>query len=683
MALQAATVEILVGGVWTNISSYVASSRDVVRITRGRQDEQAALEAAKAVFSLNNRDGRFSPRNPIGPYYGQIGRNTPVRISLPTYGYRFRGEVSEWPTTWDYSHQDVWAKVEGAGIVRRLSQGAPPLSGPIERYVGGRSDVVAYWPMTDQAGSTVIASGIPGGTPMVIEGNTTPVTLSANDDFPPSPGLPVMNKGSFRGVPNAYSGETYSTFLVSVPLSGDTDDSILWRALTTGSAYRWEIRYFNTGALSLRCWDNTGVNLMTSASIGAINGVPSIVRVLFYQSGGNVFWTLQVYKYADATSVFVSGSFAATTGVANQIQINADQALVSTAVGQLAMFTTDPAATVIAAYRGYAGETAGRRIERLCAAEGVSLTTVGDLDATELMGPQTAKSLLELLSECEAVDQGYLYEPRDAFGLAYRTRSSLYSSTPVATIPYASIKDLQPVEDDQRTRNDVTVNRDGGSSARSVLTSGALSIQAPPNGVGPYRDSVTVNAYTDSQLQYLADYLMGLGTIDEPRYPVLAVEILKALGALKTAVAAVDVGSLLSITGTPVWVPPGGISTLAIGYTETISPTEWRLDFNCIPGTPFDDILVLDSGRLDATTMVTNGTLTTTATSVPYTGEAAITTAANPADFPVDIVINGEAMRVTAATGTTLTVTRSLNGVVKTHAAGEAIRLVAPYVLAF
>lgn len=680
--VQAAVVEIQIGGVWTDISSYVASVRDVVRITRGRQDEQSGLEASKAIFSLNNRDGRFSPRNPTGPYYGQIGRNTPVRISLPTYGYRFRGEISEWPTVWDFSHQDVWSKVEASGITRRLSQGAPPLSGPIERYVLGRNDVVAYWPMTDPVGSTTIASAIPGGTPMAIEG-VSPPTLAANDDFPASPGLPVMNSGSFRGVPNAYSGESYTTFLVSVPVAGDTNDSILWRALTTGSAYRWELRYFNTGALVLRCFDNTGVSLLTSASLGAINGVPSAVRILFYQSGGNVFWGFAIYKVSDGTSVTTTGAFAGTAGVVTQIQINADRALVNTAVGQLAQYLNDPAATAPAAYRGYAGETAGRRIERLCAAEGVALTTVGNLDATSLMGPQTAQTLLDLVAECEAADQGYLYEPRDAFGLAYRTRESLYSTTVTATVPYTSTTSLQPVEDDQRTRNDITVTREGGSSARSVLTSGALSIQSPPNGVGRYQEALTLNVYTDDQLQYLADYLLALGTLDEPRYPVIGLEILEYAGALKTAVAAVDVGHLLAITGTPIWTPPNSVAALALGYTETISPTAWAIDFNCIPGTPFDDILTLDSGsRLDATTMVTNGALTTTATSVPYTGEASITTASNPADFPVSILIGGEQMTVTAATGTTLTVVRSVNGVVKAHSSGAAIRLVSPAVLA-
>jgi hypothetical protein len=57
------------------------------------------------------------------------------------------------------------------------------------------------------------------------------------------------------------------------------------------------------------------------------------------------------------------------------------------------------------------------------------------------------------------------------------------------------------VDDDQATRNDITAVRKNGSSYRLVATSGPLSVQAPPLGVGRYDDSVTVNVQTDDQLQ--------------------------------------------------------------------------------------------------------------------------------------------------------------------------------------
>ncbi|MGA5435485.1 hypothetical protein ACPCIZ_12925 [Streptomyces cellulosae] len=74
-------VELKVGDTWTDITSYVYY-RDGITITRGRSGEGSQMETSRCSFTLNNRDGRFSPRNPHGPYYGQIGRNTPIRVSV-------------------------------------------------------------------------------------------------------------------------------------------------------------------------------------------------------------------------------------------------------------------------------------------------------------------------------------------------------------------------------------------------------------------------------------------------------------------------------------------------------------------------------------------------------------------------------------------------------------------------
>lgn len=688
MALLAAVVELNLSGVWTDVSSYVASARDVVRITRGRQDEQAQPEPSKASFSLNNRDGRFSPRNPMGPYYGIIGRNTPVRISLPGYGYRFFGEISSWPITWDASGQDAWTKVEAAGILRRLSQGVPPLEGPITRFAtsAGATPAIAYWPLTDPPGSSSLASGLNGGLPMAIEGVGVP-RLSTDSSFATSDPLPEFAFTSFRGFPSLASGpDIFCYFLLSVPDTGDTNDSVLLRFLTNGSAFRWEIRYFSAagGQLQLRCFDSAGASILTSALAFAVNGIPSIVRLDLDQSGGNVSWSLSVTKFLDGSTSFVAGALAGTLVSLYQVQMSADRVMDGTAVGHLTITNTAPA-SVTQMIRGWTGETAGRRIERLCAEEGVPLVTEGDLDDTEAMGMQTAGTLLDLLLQCEEADMGLLHEPRTALALAYRTRKSLYAQAPTLELTYPQLSAIQPVEDDQRTRNDVIVSRKFGSSARATVTTGPLSVLAPPNGVGRYQDTKTLVLASDDQLQYQADWRVRVGTIDEPRYPILALDVYKYTGASKTNAAALDVGDLMTVSGTPIWVPREGVAALAIGYQETIGPAAWLLELNAIPGTPWDDIFVLDSttnGRLDATTLVTNEPLDTTETGVDYAGEAVITTATAPGEFPVSLLIGGEQMTNTGTVGATMTVVRSANGVIKSHLTAAPIQLARPGVLA-
>ena len=80
-AILDTSVELLLDGTWTDVTEFVYS-RDAVGITRGRTDEAGLAEASTADLTLNNRDGRFSPRNPRSPLYGLIGRNTQLRISV-------------------------------------------------------------------------------------------------------------------------------------------------------------------------------------------------------------------------------------------------------------------------------------------------------------------------------------------------------------------------------------------------------------------------------------------------------------------------------------------------------------------------------------------------------------------------------------------------------------------------
>lgn len=74
--------ELLLDGTWTDITGWVYD-RDEVTITRGRSAEAQEADPAKMTLTLDNRDGRFSPRNPASPWYGILGRNTQIRASLP------------------------------------------------------------------------------------------------------------------------------------------------------------------------------------------------------------------------------------------------------------------------------------------------------------------------------------------------------------------------------------------------------------------------------------------------------------------------------------------------------------------------------------------------------------------------------------------------------------------------
>ncbi|QLF83204.1 hypothetical protein QEN67_gp18 [Streptomyces phage Eastland] len=74
--------ELLLGGTWTDITKDVYT-REPISVTHGTASEGAQPDPASCSLLLNNGSGRYSPRNPLGPFYGLLGRNTPIRVTVP------------------------------------------------------------------------------------------------------------------------------------------------------------------------------------------------------------------------------------------------------------------------------------------------------------------------------------------------------------------------------------------------------------------------------------------------------------------------------------------------------------------------------------------------------------------------------------------------------------------------
>ncbi|MFE6354385.1 hypothetical protein ACFVOO_16305 [Streptomyces rochei] len=75
-------VELLIDGSWTDITADVYTRAPITH-QRGIRNEGTSAEPASVPITLNNKSGKYSNRNPMSPYYGLIGRNTRVRLSLP------------------------------------------------------------------------------------------------------------------------------------------------------------------------------------------------------------------------------------------------------------------------------------------------------------------------------------------------------------------------------------------------------------------------------------------------------------------------------------------------------------------------------------------------------------------------------------------------------------------------
>ena len=140
----------------------------------------------------------------------------------------------------------------------------------------------------------------------------------------------------------------------------------------------------------------------------------------------------------------------------------------------------------------------------------------------------------------------------------------------------------------------------------------------------------------------------------------------------------------MKVSNPPAWLPPEDIDCLVVGVSETIDNIAHTITLHTRPYGPYR-VAVYDSstlGLLAADGATLNEDLTTSETGVDVDyGTIQFTEQAGDLNF--DIMVGGEQMTVTAvgapsANVQTLTVTRSVNGVTKTHSTGDAVQLYQP-----
>lgn len=304
-----------------------------------------------------------------------------------------------------------------------------------------------------------------------------------------------------------------------------------------------------------------------------------------------------------------------------------------------------------------------------------------------LMGPQSIDSFVNVLRECEAADGGVLYE--DSNGLGYLTNFARYNQSPSLTVDMNAghVADpFAPVDDDQRNRNLVKVDRKNGSSATYEDKPGPLGTKA----IGTYDNSLTVNVQSDAVLYDRASWEVHKGTVEGLRYPDLNLDFVATPSLLPAWLATtlnerIDV---INVTSKATQHPPGDISLLLEGYTETLAPDEWTVKpANCSPYDPYRVFKLDDTalGRLDTSGANLTAGVSAGATSLTVattSGPLWITTATLPAQFPFDLNVGGWKVTVTAIAGTTSPQTFTVNPVPGAIPINAVVKLWKPGVLA-
>lgn len=678
-------VELLLSGVWTDVSTYVYT-RGGVDIERAKRNETGTSEACVAKFILDNRDNRFSARNPTGPYYGKLRKNTQLRISVTGYNYRFYGEVPEWPIGSDSSGRDVYVTIEAAGQFRRFGQGSSEERSTFYRewsITPKPSYLVGYWPMEDGVSAVRYSSPLTGVGPM----NKFGIVTDTDDTFVSSDPLPVWTSSCAASAPvPAYTAtnESFVGFLFKAPSAGVAAGTRLIDVTYTGTAYRIVLNVTTTGGLTLLLYNSGGTLVMTDGPIAfGLNGKNVFIGISLTQSGANTNYVFYATEQNGST-VSKSGVMAGyLCGSVQWIALGPDYGLAGCVLGHVIAFSQDVAAGYGNDFVGaFATEFAADRIARLCADKGVAATVVGSESLP--MGWQSRSGLLDSLRECETTDGGILYEARDGLEVYYRCRDDIMAGAATLVLDYSSkhITHWDPVDDDQILTNIVTVTRDGGSSFTAIDTSGPLGTAT----VGEYDSSVTVNTWFDLYLEDIATWRLSQGTVDKMRFPTVQVSLHRAPfvadAALRNSAADVSIGERIQIAHPPSFLVPDTIDLLVVGIKERLTQFTWDISYVCLPFDVWNTAKYYGAGDTDryspGSSSLAAGA-TSTATSLSVAVDRNLWTIA---DGSFDILVAGERMTVTNVVGSsspqTLTVTRSVNGVVKAQSSGASVELFSP-----
>lgn len=578
---------------------------------------------------------------------------------------RFSGEVSAWSSRWDVSGNDVYVPIEAGGIRRRLGQGESPLPSALRRTISGLSPAPAgYWPCEDGENATQAASWLPGGTALAVTGSVTfggtgtPVGSNGAADF--------ANGGTLSGAVSPSGSGWSAIFWMDLPSGTSVRPAVIIRTPSSPVWREYRIQA-NDGGTTVTVTavdgDGTTTTAVQSTGLTLAGAGPRMVWVDAVQSGSNIDYQLTIAAAGDTVIGSDTGTLTSdtVTGI-RSVGVNTNQPTTATS-GQISHIIVDQASTsdrvfaVLASAAGHAGEQSATRILRLCTDEGVSIRIQGAHLDTEPVGAQVSDTLLNLLDECLDADGGILYEWRGGRELRYRARTLSYNQEPSLQLDYAAgdvSPPLDPDPDDYEVRNDIEVERIGGTSYRAVRETGPLNVQDPgvdPDGIGRYDSHVPLNLAADAQTVDIAEWRLHLGAWETARYSSVHVD-LAATPQLIGSALAVDSGARIQIAHPPAGQDPDTIDLIAEGYTETIGEYDWDITFNCSPAGPWSVAMTDDTvlGRADTDGSVLAADVTSTATTMfVQTTEGPVWTT-DPAECPMDLRVGGEVITATAIT---------------------------------
>lgn len=666
------------------------------------------VEWTQALFDVRNVDtitlryarSQFSPMGSDAAWVDDM-----LFVGAETRG---TGEIEKWQPQYSEGWPAVghsWVSVTGNGILNRLLTDNERVISPMRREaLAARTiaTVAAYWPCEDDASAQQLASGLPDSPAMTLLGNVTPASYSGIPGSAPIATFGSEGNFSAHVPPNVdTTGSQWWHITLHVPDTVTTPNgTILFNLYQTGgNVHSIAIDYETLFGGSVRVIAvDQAFNVITETA--AVEAFPADGRlelaIGLEQNGSDVDVIIQRTRiFDDRVDVVITPDTLTgiTLGRCWRITGGGSGQMNGWAFGHMGLATTADWLKIVESaptqfLLGHTGETAGQRLQRLTRENNVPFLLIGDPIETPLMGPQPIDTLINIIGETVRTDAGLLFEPRAAVALGYRTRRELFRQAPALELAWEQIMHpFVPVIDNRDRRNDVTVHRRNGSSARAVRRFGPLNVNDPaddPQGIGSWPARIQVNPRYDEELASLAAWYLHLGTVPGARYPQVTIS-LDRNPELAVAVSRMEIGDRIVITGAPTKITPNPIDLLYLGETESAEKVQRTITFNCVPAAPYR-IAVWDDpdSRRDTRGSVTVGDFEagtdTSLVVATLVGEPWTTRAAS---IPFVVEAAGVRLRVTAVSGTsspqTFTVDQEpVNGVHKTVPSGSAVSLAEP-----
>jgi hypothetical protein len=668
-------LQALIDGVYTTLPSLA----EPARITRGVLPYGSWPRATEFEFVINNDSLDYDPSRPAALLYGKAGRNTRVRISPNAGANRVYGEATWRPErTLEHKPGQGFGKasvyVTGNGLLNRLALWEDVVRSPMYSTISARAASIGHWDLEGGNGATRLSNTRPGG----VGGTLTGVTMG-EDEAPLGAASSARIADGSRMAGTFANASTSAGWQVSWSFQAKslpTSPGVFFEffRFTTANGYKYVFLCSPT-SFWMHVEDSTAAVLADEIFTFGSGATPTnwmTMRLAVEQIGGNVSWNWAWYMQEMSIFYVPVGTFA---GVVSRPTFWFQEGNAVTAdwhfshIFGVTGLTDDLMSTLSRqVFNGYKGERALTRFFRVLLALGITRYGIGTEAESAPMGAQKPATVIDILKEIRATEDGDISDERLDIALTMRTRRNTATITPAIALAATDLSGYVKVIGSEGVANRVTAKNVDGSEVTLSLSSGPMSTLPPPNGVGEKRQQIDVSVDDETaQLEDIANWHLAKGTIEGPRYSSISVDLIANPGISGTA-GNVREGDLITVTG----LEPDLLRLLVVGIEQTGSATSWDITWLC---EPYD---VYNTGIWDDASFIW-GARTSRLNGAHTAGDVTLDlTTDDPADvwstaFTGDLIIAGERVTVTAmgaASGSgpylqTATVVRAVNSIVK------------------